>query len=1048
MYHRNAEQLPLLGTYDVAIFGGSLAGIGAALALAQAGLSVGIFESRTYLAREIMATLRPWIEVEEKRPSSLPKVIRACIAGGAKYVEGAYLLHPDTAKRQLENLLLAAGIDLLYLTYPVGLITTESGTLQGCIVASKTGRQRLEAKMFVDATKTGLLARLGKCAFEPGATTRTTYRRTLEFTHVGTLAQTNIEVPEDLRIDGRRVHVRPGLQGERHRFVEYAFVTEAPITNLEQARALEVEAMKRDIHLAEYLINRVPSFEFSQVAAASYESQGPFTTPLASFDQRWVNEIGFSAVRWPEAQDALTLADLATPIPALICLSEAARLPERCANLFQDPVPAASVGTRVGKALAEHWPAICDFASSAKPATNPIEDIDAIAKEDADVLVVGGGSSGAVASITTASQGLRTILVDLNPGLGGTGTFGGINTYWFARRIGFVSRLMDWLDEMHDRLRRPRPQGVMAHWNIMARVWALGEKALEKQVSLYTNTCAFDALMDDEQVRGVVAATLYGPIALKAQVTIDATGDGDVAAAAGAPSIYGSEREHVVMWGYLPQIIDPGNPRNSKTGMVDISDVRDYTRMILAERRRGMPQDYDHGVYLAPRESRHIIGDVVLTLTDQLVKRAWPDVVYIAFSNYDMKGEPTSDWVGIGFQPPNLEIEIPYRALIPKAIESLIVCGKAYSATHDALAAPRMQPDLENLGGVAAMAAVQAIREGCLPRDVNLRALQAKLVDLGVLPKSILDRKLIPLQLSNEEIKERIATLRDDMLWHDYSNQPVGERFEGRVVEVDLMCQGPRIVLLLEQALKEATGRRKAMLARMLCALGSKKGVPVLIEELNRYLANEELPGRDHEIRHIGLPPDQGGDPEPAHLLYALGLARDARVLPIWQRTVDLLSKATKEQVFDRYRDLYAYAAAFLYGAERLGDPKAIPILQQLHSYPLFSNHLSTAPYEADIFDERLAHLEVVTGRALARCGSAEGYAILIDYLRDSRLSLASHAHDELVRLSGRDYGQNREAWRTWLQENRGQLTPCPYLEPTEPQRAWQENLLVAEGEI
>jgi len=105
------------------------------------------------------------------------------------------------------------------------------------------------------------------------------------------------------------------------------------------------------------------------------------------------------------------------------------------------------------------------------------------------------------------------------------------------------------------------------------------------------------------------------------------------------------------------------------------------------------------------------------------------------------KGKSVSDWFSVGLQPPVLEIEVPYRSLLPRGVEGLIVAGKAISCTHDALASLRMQQDLENLGGVAALAAALALEAGGRPRDVDVRALQKRLVGLGILPPEILGRR-------------------------------------------------------------------------------------------------------------------------------------------------------------------------------------------------------------------------------------------------------------------------------------------------------------------
>ena len=79
------------------------------------------------------------------------------------------------------------------------------------------------------------------------------------------------------------------------------------------------------------------------------------------------------------------------------------------------------------------------------------------------------------------------------------------------------------------------------------------------------------------------------------------------------------------------------------------------------------------------------------------------------------------------------------------------------------------------------------------------------------------------------------------------------------------------------------------------------------------------------------------------------------------------------------------------------GVLSAVPILTKLHSYPLFGGLISRSGQQADWFLERLAYGELLTARAMARCGSPEGYMVLINYLDDVRASLAEHAHEELI---------------------------------------------------
>ena len=232
----------------------------------------------------------------------------------------------------------------------------------------------------------------------------------------------------------------------------------------------------------------------------------------------------------------------------------------------------------------------------------------------------------------------------------------------------------------------------------------------------------------------------------------------------------------------------------------------------------------------------------------------------------------------------------------------------------------------------------------------------------------------------------------------------------------------------------------------MLCVLGSKAGVPHVVETLTRAFSGDELPSRPYRVKHQGPPPDQGADTEEAHLLTTLAMVDDDRIIPLWQRVVDLLAGTTREDMFDRSKDRLGYAASVAYGAERLGDPRAIPILRQLLSYPLFGGLRSTAGHQADWFLERLAYGELLTARALARSGSPEGYLALINYLEDVRASLAEHAHEELISITGEDHGKDVSAWANWLEEHSETLQPAPYRATAEPLAAWQEQILIEEA--
>jgi len=145
----------------------------------------------------------------------------------------------------------------------------------------------------------------------------------------------------------------------------------------------------------------------------------------------------------------------------------------------------------------------------------------------------------------------------------------------------------------------------------------------------------------------------------------------------------------------------------------------------------------------------------------------------------------------------------------------------------------------------------------------------------------------------------------------------------------------------------------------------------------------------------------------------------------------------TTADFYEEMPGVFYYVDAVGYAAERSGTADFIPLLRQLHGYALFHGQMAYEGFQPDYMLERLATLELVIGRALARCGSADGLVILISYLQDSRALLAEHAHSELAAITGVDYGKDTAAWSRWLESNGDRLPAAPVRTPTEAMQAW-----------
>ncbi|MGZ4162168.1 MAG: hypothetical protein ACXVNF_15415, partial [Neobacillus sp.] len=208
-------------------------------------------------------------------------------------------------------------------------------------------------------------------------------------------------------------------------------------------------------------------------------------------------------------------------------------------------------------------------------------------------------------------------------------------------------------------------------------------------------------------------------------------------------------------------------------------------------------------------------------------------------------------------------------------------------------------------------------------------------------------------------------------------------------------------------------------------------GVPTLISEIMTMLQGQHLPKRTADILYVTMPPDHGAMPDVCYLLYSLGLTRDRRSIEVWQRVADILHPS-EEDFKDSMAGIFYYIHAICVGAERLGDRNAIPVLMQLLQIQYVNNQHCYQGHQADYFLERRSILELAVGRALARCGSAKGYEILINYLDDVRSLLSKQAHTELMRLSATDFQKDIKAWRNWLEKEKANLKPIPYIEQTD----------------
>ena len=179
---------------------------------------------------------------------------------------------------------------------------------------------------------------------------------------------------------------------------------------------------------------------------------------------------------------------------------------------------------------------------------------------------------------------------------------------------------------------------------------------------------------------------------------------------------------------------------------VDSTDNRSLTKAEIAGRkqadeilrffRKYVPGCEDArlqstAAYVGIRESRHIAGEYRLTADDLLECKVPEDSVFIAANSVDVHGRfgpKSNEYVPIDGD----YYGVPYRSLLPKGIDNLLLAGRCLSADSTAAGAVRVMPPCMAMGQAAGTAAALAVKNGVTPKQVDVTALRETLKQNGV----------------------------------------------------------------------------------------------------------------------------------------------------------------------------------------------------------------------------------------------------------------------------------------------------------------------------
>lgn len=944
----SARQIPVAASVDVVIVGGGLAGVSAALEASSQGRSVLLLAPRLYLGEDLADTLRLWLEPGEKPVGILTE----------KIFSKPGPTTPLRLKRTLEDTLVKAGVKFLLGTMPTDVLTDAAGKPAGVVIANRAGRQAVIAKVIVDATVDAAVATQAEARFHRWQGGELQVRRI---------------VMGGSSVNEQAIRRRVSLTEENGTLLEYAFPVRLP--DLSSASLARAEQEARDFtyrpgqkRASARLFFVPPDRIRGRLQPSSWK--GLSHLQIGHFQPENVDRLFVVSSRADVNRDVaeeLTRATSAEKIGRFVG-AEAARQ----AGSLPTPKSPRLKENVAGPGAAD----VKEVLAGLRPTSSTNQFVEAGARRlpvlgSYDVVVIGGGTSGAAAAIAAGRRGARVFVAEFQEGLGGTGTLGLIGKPYHGRNEGFAKEVPFPSETftIDDKMEWYRKEIRKAGGEILFGVLGSG------------------ALVEGNRVNGAVVVTQQQRGVVLAKVVIDATGNADVAVSAGADAIFGADQNDFAMQGAgLPARKPDSSYVNTDYLLVDENDMIDVWSAIVGAHQTMPENAWDAGALIQTRERRRVVGEHTLSYLDQIAGRTYPDSIVYSSSDYDSHGYPSEDFFSLlphdrrsrleNHPAPGGTCYTPYRCLLPRGLQGILVVGLGISMHRDASALVRMQRDMANQGYAAGVAAAMTAASGKTLRELDIRALQRHLVEIGNLPSAVLEHK-DSFPLPDSEIRQAVQNVA-------VAANPDEAGPWLAVILTHKEAARP----LLRERFNTATARRKLVYATLLAFFGEPDVAPVLIEELDKIDKWDAriLQGKMAEYAHLPTPIDS--------LILALGRTRNREALPALLRKLETLDESV---TLSHHR---ALASAL----EQMGDPAAAEPLARLLAKPGMRGHAmkSVEPLYDEGMDRRrrLGPMrELTLARALYRCGDYNGLGagILREYQDDFRGLFARHARAVLA---------------------------------------------------
>jgi hypothetical protein len=392
-----------------------------------------------------------------------------------------------------------------------------------------------------------------------------------------------------------------------------------------------------------------------------------------------------------------------------------------------------------------------------------------------DVIVVGGGPAGFAAALASVRNGAKTLIIERFPFFGGTATASlMLNINGFRNQVkpdglqtskGIPEEVILRLNEIdglgissYKQEQYPTEKGKMTYSYAIdgeKTKYILTKMLYDEGVHILFHTIFADAIMEGNNIVGVVVENISGRQAVFGKVIIDASGDATVSYKAGVPYW----KADLMNDKHLPNCLmykvsaDPkysdqlGGPRTKNTLLLwgptsdtdgvnadDLTKGEIETRLKVFEHFRNAQESrspllndayiIETAPHLGIRQTRFIEGLYKTTADDAIQGRKFDDSIA-------MSACPIISYYGYRRYLEHEGYEIPYRCLLPQKVEGLIVAGRCISSDQQSYESWRAMAPTMSIGEAAGTSAALCVKTQKSPKEIDVEMLRNQLIKQG-----------------------------------------------------------------------------------------------------------------------------------------------------------------------------------------------------------------------------------------------------------------------------------------------------------------------------